>query len=310
MKVLNSVLDLIGNTPLLELSRMYDGPGRLLGKAEFMQPGGSVKDRAAKRIIEDARADGRLLNGQPVVEMTSGNMGSGLAVVCNVYGHPFTVSMSAGNSRARAKMMEDLGVTVELVEQVDGKPGEVTGADIAAATEHAREIAINTDAFYVDQFNNPSSIAAHFETTGPEIWNALDGNIDAFVALLGSGGTYVGVTKFLKNQSVDIFCAPIEPAGAEVLAGKPVTDPRHNMQGTGYGIDLPHWRPDLADAYLAVTSNQAERYRKLLAEKEGLHLGYSSGGNVAIAIKLLESGRLGDNPTVVTVLCDSGLKYQ
>ncbi len=310
MPVNATALDLIGNTPLLELSRLYKGPGRLLGKAEFMQPGGSVKDRAAKRIIDDARADGRLQPGQPVVEMTSGNMGAGLAIVCNVYGHPFTVTMSAGNSPARARMMEDLGTTVVLVEQVDGKPGEVTGADIAAATEHAREIAMKTDAFYVDQFNNPSSIAAHQEGTGPEIWDALDGNITAFVALLGSGGTYVGVTRFLKNKSSEIFCAPIEPAGAEILAGKPVMDPRHNMQGTGYGIHLPHWRPDLADTYLAVTSNQAARYKKLLAEKEGLHLGYSSGGNVVAAIKLMESGRLGENPTVVTVLCDSGLKYQ
>ena len=132
-----TALDLIGRTPLVALHRVYDGPGRIIAKAEFLQPGGSVKDRAAKAIVLAAREDGRLKPGMPVVEMTSGNMGAGLAVVCAALGHPFIATMSAGNSPARARMMEGLGAKVVLVPQADGTPGQVTGADVSAAAEEA-----------------------------------------------------------------------------------------------------------------------------------------------------------------------------
>src|SRR4051812_14286906 len=165
-----SVLDLIGSTPLLELSRIHRGPGRILAKCEFRNPGGSMKDRAALQIIRDAEADGRLRPAQAGVGMTSGKMGAGLGVVCGATGHPFVAVMSAGNSPPRRAQMAALGAEVVLVDQVDGSPGKVTGRDIEAAVQRARVIVKERDAFYVDQFNNPSGVHAHETMTGPEIW--------------------------------------------------------------------------------------------------------------------------------------------
>ena len=268
-----------------------------------------MKDRAALRIVQDARGAGQLGPGQPVVEMTSGNMGAGLAVVCNVLGHPFIATMSEGNSPARARMLEALGAEVVLVRQVEGTPGRVTGADIRAATERAIEIARERGAFYVDQFNNPSCVRAHEESTGPEIWEALGDELDAFVAAVGTGGTFVGVSRFLKRMKPGMWCVAVEPEGAEVLAGKAVEKPDHLLQGTGYGFVPPQWDPGLADEFIAISDNEATRFRRLLAEKEGLHVGFSAAANVCAALKLVESSRLGEAATVVTVLCDTGLKY-
>lgn len=304
-----NALGLIGETPLLALSRIHQGPGRILAKAEFLQPGGSVKDRPALRIVEDARRSGRLRPGQPVVEMTSGNMGAGLAVVCNVLAHPFIATMSEGNSPARARMLEALGAEVVLVPQVEGTPGRVSGADIRAATERAIEIARARQAFYVDQFNNPSSVLAHEAGTGPEIWEAAGHGLDAFVAAVGTGGTFVGVSRFLKKKNPVIHCAAVEPQGAEVLAGREVTKPCHLLQGTGYGLVPPQWDRGLVDSLLAVSDEEAARFRCSLAEDEGLHVGFSSAANVCAAVKLIESGMLGPSPSVATILCDTGLKY-
>lgn len=193
MLIRNS-LQLIENTPLIELANIHNGPGKIYGKAEFIQPGGSVKDRAALHIIQDAYKSGALRKGQPVVEMTSGNMGAGLAVVCNMLGNPFTAVMSEGNSPARVNMLKGFGATVILVPQVDGIPGQVTGKDIEAATKKAISLAEENDGFYVDQFNNPSSVQAHYRSTGPEIWNDLNGNVTAYVAAAGSGGTFTGTS--------------------------------------------------------------------------------------------------------------------
>jgi len=308
MALRRSALDLIGDTPLLTLDRLHPGPGTLLAKAEFLQPGGSVKDRAAKRILELARAQGALQRGQPVVEMTSGNMGAGLAVVCNVLGHPFTAVMSAGNSPARARMMRDLGAEVELVAQVDGAPGNVTGKDIAAAAARAQTLAKERRAYYVDQFHNPGSVLAHAEGTGPELWRDTEGRLDAFVAIVGSGGTFVGTSRFLKHQDPRVRCVAVEPVGAEVLAGKPLTKARHVLQGTGYGSVPPLWDPKLADGFAAVTDAEAEEFRRRLATEEGLHVGFSSAANVcAAARELRDLGR--PEAWVATVLCDTGLKY-
>ncbi len=306
---LDSVLALIGGTPCLELNRLHGGPGRIVAKAEFVQPGGSVKDRAALRVIQDARAAGLLAPGQPVVEMTSGNMGAGLAVVCNVLGHPLTVTISRGNSPGRARMLRALGAEVVPVEQVDGSEGHVTGADIAAATRRAQELAEELDAFYVDQFNNPSCVRAHEEGTGPEIWEAIGERLDAFVAAVGTGGTFVGASRFLKGKKPGTICAAVEPQGAELLAGKPVTKSCHLLQGTGYGFVPPQWDAGLADRFIAVSDHEAAACRRLLAQEEGLHVGYSAAANVCAAVKLVESGRLGSAPTVATILCDTGLKY-
>lgn len=302
-------LDLIGNTPLVELRRIHTGPGKIYVKAEFLQPGGSVKDRAALQIIRDAFDSGALTKGQPVVEMTSGNMGAGLAVVCNAFGNPFTAVMSEGNSPNRARMLEALGARVVLTSQVDGSPGQVTGKDITAATERAIELAKETNAYYVDQFNNPSSILAHLRGTGPELWSDLGRGLSAFVAAVGTGGTFVGTSLFLKLKNPNVTCAAVEPEGAEILAGKPVTNPTHNMQGIGYGMQVPHWREELVDQYLAVTSEEAAAWRAELARVEGLHVGYSAAANVCASVKLAKSGLAGAVPVIATILCDTGLKY-
>ncbi|MEW5978714.1 MAG: cysteine synthase family protein [Acidobacteriota bacterium] len=306
----NDALGLIGNTPLVHLARIHSGPGRLYAKVEFVQPGGSIKDRAALRILKDAYATGELMRGQPVVEMTSGNMGSGLAVVCNVLGNPFVAVMSEGNSPERASMLEALGAEVVLVPQVDGAPGQVTGPDISAAVDRAKALAGDKGAFYVDQFNRIGSVLAHEQGTGPEIWEALQGKVDAFVAAVGSGGTFVGSARFLKQGRSKVLCAVVEPAGCEVLAGNPVTKARHLLQGIGYGSVPPHWDASLADRYLAVSDSEAQQYRQLLAETEGLYVGYSAAANVCAAVRLLNEGAVGQDGQVVTVLCDTGLKYQ
>lgn len=308
-QVFENALQLIGNTPLIELKKLAKPGARLYAKAEFVQPGGSVKDRIAKRIIADAYATGKLQPGQPVVEMTSGNTGAGLAVVCNVYGNPLIITMSAGNSPERVRMIEGLGAEVRLVPQVDGAPGQVTGADIKAALDEALRIERETGAYFVDQFNNPSGVLAHQDGTGPEIWDALDGQLDAFVTSIGTGGTFIGTSRYLKSRDPNIRCIAAEPVGAEVLAGEAVTKPRHLLQGSGYGAVPPQWDATLADGFLAVTDEEATEYRRRLAKEEGLYVGFSSAANVCAAVKLIDSGQLGETPTVVTVLCDTGLKY-
>lgn len=308
-KAIPNALSLIGNTPLIELKKIHEGPGRLFAKIEFLQPGGSVKDRAALQIICDAYAEGRLRAGQPVVEMTSGNMGAGLAVVCAVFGNPFIAVMSEGNSAERTKILKGLGAEVILTKQIDGTIGQVTGNDIAVATEAAKQVALSREAFYVDQFNNPSSVLAHKNTTGPEIWSQTLGLVNGFVAAVGSGGTFVGTSQYLKSISSNVLCFAAEPKGAEVLSGKTVTKPRHLLQGVGYGSVPPHWNPNLVDGFIDVTDEEATQYRKELAHREGLFVGFSAAANVSAAVKLLKSGKLSENSTVVTVLCDTGMKY-
>lgn len=300
---------LIGRTPLVRLARIAGGRGTLLAKAEFMQPGGSVKDRAALAAIEAARTGGALQPGQPVAEMTSGNMGAGLAVVCAALGHPLHVFMSAGNSIERVRMLEALGAIVTRVPQIDGEPGRVTGADIEAAAAAARAFARERGAFYVDQFHNPATVRAHEQGTGPELWSQCGGRLDAFVAIVGSGGTFVGTSRFLKCQRPAPRCFAVEPEGAPVLAGRPVTRPQHLLQGAGYAIVPPQWDGALCDGTLAVSDDEAVAMRRRLAAEEGLHVGFTAAANVAASLQLFDRGLVPRGEVVATVLCDTGLKY-
>ena len=309
MTISKNTLALIGNTPMLELSRIYNGPGRIYAKAEYMQPGGSIKDRAAFKIIELAYKTGKLKKAQPVIEMTSGNMGAGLAVVCNIFGNPFIAVMSEGNSSARGKMMTDLGADVVFVPQVDGQPGQVTGKDIEAAVEKAKEISVGKQGYYVDQFNNEGSVMAHLEGTGPEIWENMGGTLDAFVASVGSGGTFIGVSRYLKTINPLVKCVAVEPEGAEILAGKKITKPKHIIQGTGYNLIPPHWDTSLVDEYIAISDEEAKQYKDLLAKLESIYAGYSAAANVCACVKLLKKWKVREDFRVATVLCDSGLKY-
>lgn len=302
----SSTLDLITRTPLLHLDKIKVGKGKIFAKLEYFQPGGSVKDRAALQIIADAYATGKLKKGQLVVEMTSGNMGSGLAVVCRQYGNPFIAVMPRGNSPERQKILKALGAEIELTDQVDGQPGMVTGKDIKYASGIAVEIARKKNGFYVDQFNNPSSIRAHFHSTGPEIWEDLK-EIDVFVASVGSGGTFIGTSKYLKSVNRKIKCIAVEPENAAILKTGKVIDPKHIIQGIGYSLVPPHWEPGLADEIITVSDDEVLRMTKILSLEQGLYAGYSSGANVSAALKYLEISEL--NLNIVTIICDTAYKY-
>lgn len=221
-----SVLEAIGNTPVVKLSRLcreWELEGQLFAKLENLNPGYSKKDRIALKIIEEAEASGALSPGQPVVELTSGNTGTGLAIVCAVKGYPFIAVMSKGNSMERARMMEALGAEVVLVDQALGSvPGQVSGEDLALVEAKTQEVVKELGAFRADQFMLEANAKAHELHTGEELWHDLDGQIDAFVDFVGTGGTFVGCAKALKKHNPDIRCYLVEPASAPYLAGGPI----------------------------------------------------------------------------------------
>lgn len=281
--------------------------GRMIyAKLEFMQPGGSIKDRAAFQIVKDAYEKGLLVKGQLVVEMTSGNMGAGLAVVCKQFGNPFLAVMSEGNSHERLKILKALGAEILLTKQVDGTKGMVTGKDIEYAAGVAREYAQKNGAFYVDQFNNPSSVSAHYQTTGPEILKDLP-EIEAFTAAVGTGGTFIGTSKYLKEHKPVIACVAVEPESAAILKTGMVKSARHIIQGTGYSLIPPHWDKHLADDIMTVSDEEAKVMTQKLSREFGLFVGYSSGANVAASIKYMKINKEINN--IVTILCDLGYKY-
>ncbi len=307
---LSSATEAIGDTPLVALDRITaDLDGRIFAKLEMLNPGFSKKDRAARQIIEDAEADGTLRPGQTVVELTSGNMGTGLAIVCGNKGYPFVAVMSRGNSEERARMMRALGAEVVLVDQhTDSVVGEVGGADLARVEAQAIRISQERRAFRADQFVRQGNLRAHYLTTGPEIWQQSSGNIDAFCDFVGSGGTYAGVTRCLKEHNTDIACYVVEPEGAAVLAGKAVDHPNHPIQGGGYSIGELDFMPDIpVDGYIEISGEQARDGARMLAAKEGIFAGFSSGANLQAALKLLRGPHQGAN--IAIIVCDSGLKY-
>jgi cysteine synthase len=308
--IASSVLDAIGNTPLIELSRLTSGmPGCILAKGEFLNPGYSKKDRIARQIIEEAEASGKLHPGSTVVELTSGNTGIGLAMVCAVKGYPFVAVMSRGNSPERARMIRGLGAEVVLVDQSPGAlPGQVSGEDLALVEAATEQIVLQRGAFRADQFRNPANSRAHYMHTAAEIWEQTGGDFHAFCDFVGTGGAFAGCAAYFKERRQEIMCYVIEPEGAAVLAGQPITKPRHRIQGCGYS--MPHLdllnRQDI-DGFLQVSDERAIEITRRLAKEEGLFTGVSSGANVAAALELLNSLHKGQ--TVVTVLNDSGLKY-
>jgi cysteine synthase A len=309
-RVLASALDAIGETPLVELTRLGRGlDGRILAKLEFLNPGFSKKDRIARQIIEDAETDGRLRPGQTVVELTSGNTGTGLAIVCGIKGYPFVAVMSKGNSMERARMMRALGAEVVLVDQMPGSvAGQVSGQDLALVEEQAQRIVQARGAFRADQFRLTGNMRAHLLHTGPEILRQTGGRFDAFCDFVGTGGSFAGCAAAFKRHSPSIGCYVVEPAGAAVLKGEAVTNPGHRIQGGGYSMTtLPLIDPAHVDGYLTVTDADAVIWARRLAAEEGIFAGFSSGANVAAAVQVLRGAYRGK--TVVVMMCDSGLKY-
>jgi len=305
----SSVLAAIGHTPLVALERLCAGlPGLVLAKLEYFSPGHSVKDRIALRMIEEAERDGRLRPGRPVVELTSGNTGTGLAIVCAVKGYPFYAVMSEGNSVERRRMLRALGAHVVLVPQVGGpRPGQVSREDLEAVEARTKALTQELGAFRPDQFGNPGNVLAHEETTGAEIWEQTGGRVDCWVASIGTCGTFVGVARALKRRNPAVRCYACEPAVAPILAGKPVTSTRHRLEGTGYAFVPPQWEPDLSDGYLSVTDEEAVATARRLATEEGIFAGGSSGANVCAALSLARQAEPGQ--VIVTTCNDTGLKY-
>jgi len=308
--VLGSVIEAIGETPLVELRRLGRAlDGRILAKLEYLNPGFSKKDRIARQIIEDAEADGRLRPGQTVVELTSGNTGTGLAIVCGIKGYPFVAVMSTGNSMERARMMRALGAEVVLVAQMPGSvPGQVSGQDLALVEEEAQRVVQARSAFRADQFRLAGNMRAHLLHTGPEILRQTGGRFDAFCDFVGTGGSFSGCAAAFKRHRPSIGCYVVEPAGAATLKGEAVTNPGHRIQGGGYSMaTLPLLDPAHVDGYLTVTDADAVTWARRLAAEEGIFAGFSSGANVAAAAQMLQGAYRGK--TIVAMMCDSGLKY-
>jgi cysteine synthase len=310
--LVDSILGAIGNTPLVELRQIVRRrglEGRILAKLEYLNPGSSKKDRVALEIVNRARADGRLRPGQAVVEVTSGNTGTGLAIVCAALCHPFVAVMSKGNTVERARQMAAFGAEVVLVDQgPGGVPGQVSGPDMDLVEEQARRLVAERDAFRAYQFESEDNCRAHELSTGPELWEQSQGRIDAFAMIAGTCGTYTGVMRYLRRLNSSVRGYLIEPARAAVLAGVCVDDPRHKIQGAGYARrDLPLLDRTLVDEFFQVDDQEAEDMTRALAAEEGIFAGVSTGANLSVAVRLLQGPERGG--TVAIIVCDSGLKY-
>jgi len=310
----SSVVNTIGDTPLVELSRLVKAAGekvngKIFAKLDYLNPGFSKKDRIALQLIEDAEQSGELKPGQTVIELTSGNTGTGLAIVCGVKGHPFIAVMSKGNSAERARMMRALGAKVVLVEQLpDSKAGQVSGGDLDLVEQKAKLLTEQYQAFRADQFSLDGNFRAHYLHTGPEIINQSNGEINAFCDFVGSGGTFAGCTAAFKEYNSNISCYLVEPKDAAVLAGCTNCNPNHRIQGGGYSkTELTGLNLQQIDGYIGISDQEAISGARLLAKTEGIFAGFSSGANVSAALKLLQGDMKGK--TIGIIINDSGLKY-
>jgi len=310
MKLRESAADAIGATPLVALNNIAAGlGGRILAKLDYLNPGGSKKDRIARQIMADAIAAGALKPGQPVVELTSGNTGTGAAIVCAAQQRTFIAVMSQGNSQERSLMMRALGAEVILVPQAAGSAhGQVSGEDLALLEDTVRQVVSQRGAFRLDQFNHPGNIRAHELHTGPEIWDACGGDLTGFCDFVGTGGTFAGLARAFRQRNPAVRCYIVEPQQAAALSGHKVQCPAHRIQGGGYAMaELPLLSGIAVDGFITVSDDEAMAATASLARQEGIFAGFSSGANLAAAIKLLQGPERGG--TIAIVICDSGLKY-
>lgn len=300
-KIYTSVEQLVGNTPLLELrvlEKKYELKARLLVKLECMNPAGSAKDRAARTMIDDAERRDILKSGDTIIEPTSGNTGIGLACVAVPRGYRVIIVMPDTMSVERRQIMKAYGAELVLS---DGSLG-MAGA-IAKAEELAREI---PGSFIPGQFENPANAAAHYETTGPEIWRDTDGEVDIFVATIGTGGTITGTGRYLKEQNPDIRVVGVEPAGSPVLSGGKAGP--HEIQGIGAGFIPAVLDTTVYDEIVTVENEDAFAMGREIGSKEGVLVGISSGAALWAAIQV--AGRPeNQGKTVVALLPDTGGRY-
>lgn len=292
------ITELIGRTPLVRLNRLSQpGSATIYGKVEFFNPGGSVKDRICLNMINEAERQGKLKPGGTIVEPTSGNTGIGLALVAAVRGYKLILVMPESMSMERASLLSSYGAQLVLTPAWEGMKGSIREAESI--------IAQNPTYFMPDQFSNPANPAIHKMTTALEIWEALDGKIDALVAAVGTGGTITGCGEVFKERNPNVKVVAVEPAGSPVLSGG---DPGpHKIQGIGAGFVPKVLNQKILDRIITVTDDEAYQTAKALSKKEGLLVGISAGANVFAAQKIAQE--LGPGKNVVTILCDTGERY-
>jgi len=307
MDIKSGFVGSIGNTPLIRLNSFSDQTGcEILGKAEFLNPGGSVKDRAALYIIKDAEERGLLKPGGTVVEGTAGNTGIGLAHICNAKGYKCLIIIPETQSQEKIDLLRTLGAEVRTVPAV---PYKDPNNYVRLSGKIASEL---ENAIWANQFDNLANRRAHYETTAPEIWAQTDGKVDGWVAATGTGGTYAGVALFLKEKNPAIQCVVADPMGSGLYSyiktGEVKLEGNSITEGIGNGRVTANMQGAPADDAIQVDDREAIRVVYQLLEKDGLFMGGSVGINVGAAVALAQN--LGAGHTIVTILCDGGSRYQ
>lgn len=298
MRTAKQIEALIGSTPLVDLSDLANGNATVLGKYEATNPGGSIKDRIAKAIVEDAEKKGLLAPGGTIIEPTSGNTGVGLAMVAAQRGYKLILTMPETMSIERRKLAAAYGAEIVLTPGAEGMKGAIAKADELHDATPGSIIA--------GQFVNPANPQAHYETTGPEIWADTEGTVDAVVAGVGTGGTISGTAKFLKEKNPAVYATAVEPAESPVLSGgKPGG---HKIQGIGAGFVPKNYDASVVDEVLPVASVDAIATKKQLSEKLGLLVGISAGAAVNAALQLAARPEFAGK-TIVAILPDTGERY-
>lgn len=307
MDIKNGFVSTVGNTPLIRLNSFSEETGcEILGKAEFLNPGGSVKDRAALYIIQDAEKKGLLKPGGTVVEGTAGNTGIGLAHICNAKGYKCLIIIPETQSQEKINTLKTLGAEVRTVPAV---PYKNPNNYVKVSGRLAQEM---DNAIWANQFDNLANRQAHYETTGAEIWAQTDGKIDAWVAATGTGGTYAGVAMFLKEKNPEVKCVVADPMGSGlysyVKTGKIKPEGKSITEGIGNSRITANMEGAPIDDAIQIDDPECIRVVYQLLRQEGLFMGGSVGINVGAAVALAK--QLGTGHTIVTVLCDSGARYQ
>jgi cysteine synthase A len=297
--IVNDMTELIGRTPMVRLKKAPNDTGATVYlKLEFMNPMGSVKDRLGLAMILDAERKGLLNSGSQIVEPTSGNTGIALAFICAQRGYRLTLTMPESMSIERRRILTALGAGLVLTPAHEGMNGAIRKAD-----EIVRE---NPGALSLRQFDNPANPAYHEATTGPEIWTDLEGKVDAFVAGVGTGGTFTGVTRYLKSKNKNISAFAVEPDSSAVMSGR--SPGPHKIQGIGAGFVPGVMDLKLADEIITISAEEAGQAARRLAREEGIFVGISAGANVAAATKLASRERFRGG-SIVTIGCDTGERY-